>query len=104
MKLSSSQLSSGVVGVVKFTAGWYLVLITKRSVVGLLGGHYSEYLCCGCDNVAIRWVANSCIVVYHCDETTVSMQVRNQRRQWLNGLNQLLTIGSKAERTAQETK
>jgi len=35
---------SGIIGFVKFTSGWYLVLITKRSVVGLLGGHYSEYL------------------------------------------------------------
>ena len=34
--------SSGIVGFVKFTGEWYLVLITKRSVVGLLGGHYSE--------------------------------------------------------------
>jgi hypothetical protein len=34
---------SGIVGFVKFTAGYYLVLITKRSVVGLLGGHYSQY-------------------------------------------------------------
>jgi hypothetical protein len=33
---------SGIIGFVKFTSGWYLVLITKRSVVGLLGGHYSE--------------------------------------------------------------
>lgn len=33
---------SGIVGFVKFTSGYYLVLITKRSVVGLLGGHYSE--------------------------------------------------------------
>ncbi|OCF46064.1 polyphosphoinositide phosphatase [Kwoniella heveanensis CBS 569] len=54
----------GIVGFVKFTAGWYLILITKRSVVGLLGGHY----------------------IYHCDETT------------------LITIASKSERTAQETK
>ncbi|WWC73521.1 uncharacterized protein I206_107492 [Kwoniella pini CBS 10737] len=54
----------GIVGFVKFTAGWYLILITKRSVVGLLGGHY----------------------IYHCDETT------------------LITIASKSERSAQETK
>ncbi|KAK6908776.1 polyphosphoinositide phosphatase [Kwoniella mangroviensis CBS 8886] len=54
----------GIVGFVKFTAGWYLILISKRSVVGLLGGHY----------------------IYHCDETT------------------LITIASKSERTAQETK
>jgi hypothetical protein len=33
---------SGIIGFVKFTSGWYLVLITKRSVVGLLGGHYSK--------------------------------------------------------------
>lgn len=35
-------IGSGIIGFVKFTSGWYLVLITKRSVVGLLGGHYSE--------------------------------------------------------------
>jgi len=27
-------------GFVKFTAGWRMVLITKRSVVALIGGHY----------------------------------------------------------------
>jgi hypothetical protein len=37
-----SDLDSGIIGFVKFTSGWYLVLITKRSVVGLLGGHYSK--------------------------------------------------------------
>ncbi|WVQ75091.1 hypothetical protein IAR50_004700 [Cryptococcus sp. DSM 104548] len=37
----------GLVGFVKFTAGWYLILMTKRSEVGLLGGHY----------------------IYHCDDT-----------------------------------
>ncbi|CDZ98337.1 Putative phosphoinositide phosphatase [Phaffia rhodozyma] len=37
----------GLVGFVKFTQGWYLILITKRSVVALVGGHY----------------------LYHCDET-----------------------------------
>lgn len=37
-----ADLHSGIIGFVKFTSGWYLVLITKRSVVGLLGGHYSE--------------------------------------------------------------
>ena len=39
---SNADLDSGIIGFVKFTSGWYLVLITKRSVVGLLGGHYSE--------------------------------------------------------------
>ena len=31
----------------RFTAGWYMILITKRSPVALLGGHY----------------------VYHCEDT-----------------------------------
>ncbi|KAL7424872.1 phosphatidylinositol-3,5-bisphosphate 5-phosphatase [Cryptotrichosporon argae] len=39
----------GIVGFVKFTSVWYIILITKRSVVGLLGGHY----------------------IYHCDETSL---------------------------------
>lgn len=32
----------GLVGFVRFTTAWYLVMITQRSVVGLLGGHYGE--------------------------------------------------------------
>ena len=39
----AALIDSGIAGFVKFTAGWYLVLITKRSVVGLLGGHYSMF-------------------------------------------------------------
>lgn len=54
---------SGIVGFVKFTAGYYLVLITKRSVVGLLGGHYSKHL--------LTRNSPSSPTVYHCDETTV---------------------------------
>ncbi|WVN86922.1 uncharacterized protein L203_102097 [Cryptococcus depauperatus CBS 7841] len=54
----------GIIGFVKFTAGWYMILITKRSKVGLLGGQY----------------------IYHCDDTT------------------LWPIGSKVEKSAQETK
>ncbi|KEI41332.1 uncharacterized protein L969DRAFT_70805 [Mixia osmundae IAM 14324] len=42
----------GIVGFIRFTAGWYLVLVKKRSAVALLGGHY----------------------IYHCDDTsTVSI-------------------------------
>lgn len=37
----------GIVGFTKFTSTWYLCMITQRSVVGLLGGHY----------------------IYHCDKT-----------------------------------
>lgn len=44
VKAEPKLTSSGIVGFVKFTGGWYLILITKRSVVGLLGGHYSELL------------------------------------------------------------
>ena len=36
-----------LIGFVRFTAGWYMILITKRSPVALFGGHY----------------------VYHCEET-----------------------------------
>lgn len=32
--------SEGFVGFIRFTAGWYMILISKRSVVALLGGHY----------------------------------------------------------------
>lgn len=30
----------GSPGFVRFTAGWYMILVTKRSVVALVGGHY----------------------------------------------------------------
>lgn len=30
----------GIAGFVCFTAGWYIVLVAKRSPVALLGGHY----------------------------------------------------------------
>ena len=39
----------GLIGFVRFTAGYYMVLISQRSAVALLGGHY----------------------IYHCDETQV---------------------------------
>lgn len=39
----------GLIGFIRFTASWYMVLMTKRSEVGLLGGHY----------------------IYHCDDTTL---------------------------------
>lgn len=34
---------SGLVGFIRFTTCWYMILMTKRSEVGLLGGHYSEF-------------------------------------------------------------
>jgi phosphatidylinositol 3,5-bisphosphate 5-phosphatase len=31
-------------GFVRFTAGWYMIIMTKRSVVALIGGHYLYHL------------------------------------------------------------
>ncbi|PWN31122.1 hypothetical protein BDZ90DRAFT_230116 [Jaminaea rosea] len=39
----------GLVGLIRFTSTYYMVLISRRSVVALLGGHY----------------------IYHCDETKI---------------------------------
>ncbi|MCO5556969.1 hypothetical protein L7F22_010524 [Adiantum nelumboides] len=39
----------GIVGFIRFTSTYYMVLISKRSVVALIGGHY----------------------IYHCDETKI---------------------------------
>ncbi|KAF8330313.1 SacI homology domain-containing protein [Cantharellus anzutake] len=47
----------GIAGFVRFTAGWYLVAITKRTVVALLGGHY----------------------LYHCEETQMYQVTYNQK-------------------------
>jgi hypothetical protein len=38
-----------ITGFVRFTAGWYMILISKRSVVALLGGHYVYH----CENIEI---------------------------------------------------
>lgn len=50
----------------RFTGSWNIILCTKRSVVGLLGGHYSE------------WTSSPGLhssdeqgTVFHCDETLV---------------------------------
>ncbi|CUA69205.1 Polyphosphoinositide phosphatase [Rhizoctonia solani] len=47
--LNKVQEFHGIVGFVRFTAGWYIVLITKRSVRALMGGHY----------------------IYHCEDTSI---------------------------------
>lgn len=36
-------------GFIRFTAGWYMIIISKRSVVALLGGHYLYH----CENSEI---------------------------------------------------
>ena len=46
---------SGIAGFVRFTQGWYMILITKRQPVAIVAGHY----------------------IYHCDETSMRPISRN---------------------------
>ncbi|KAJ8502831.1 hypothetical protein ONZ45_g11400 [Pleurotus djamor] len=50
--LGRARVFFGVVGFIRFTAGYYMVVITKRSVVALLGGHYL-YHCEGIDVIPV---------------------------------------------------
>jgi hypothetical protein len=43
LQLSSMRIY-GVVGFVRFTQGWYMIFITKRRQVALLGGHYIYHI------------------------------------------------------------
>ncbi|TFL05756.1 SacI homology domain-containing protein [Pterulicium gracile] len=47
----------GLAGFIRFTAGWYMILVTKRTPVALLGGHY----------------------IYHCESTEVTPVCFNQK-------------------------
>ncbi|TFK48341.1 hypothetical protein OE88DRAFT_1634941 [Heliocybe sulcata] len=47
--LGKARVFFGLVGFIRFTAGWYMIIISKRSVVALLGGHYLYH----CENVDI---------------------------------------------------
>ncbi|KAE9404895.1 hypothetical protein BT96DRAFT_916565 [Gymnopus androsaceus JB14] len=47
--LGKAKVFFGVAGFIRFTAGWYMILITKRSIVALLGGHYLYH----CENTEI---------------------------------------------------
>ncbi|KII90287.1 hypothetical protein PLICRDRAFT_91346 [Plicaturopsis crispa FD-325 SS-3] len=38
--LGKARVFFGIAGFIRFTAGWYMILISKRTVVALLGGHY----------------------------------------------------------------
>ncbi|KAI0340121.1 hypothetical protein BDW22DRAFT_1379536 [Trametopsis cervina] len=42
--LGKARVFFGVAGFVRFTSNYYMVLITKRSVVALLGGHYIYHI------------------------------------------------------------
>ncbi|KIK09521.1 hypothetical protein K443DRAFT_82832 [Laccaria amethystina LaAM-08-1] len=47
--LGKAKVFFGIAGFIRFTAGWYMMLISKRSVVALLGGHYLYH----CENSEI---------------------------------------------------
>ncbi|PPQ73912.1 hypothetical protein CVT26_006660 [Gymnopilus dilepis] len=47
--LGKPRVFFGIAGFVRFTAGWYMILVSKRSVVALLGGHYLYH----CENADI---------------------------------------------------
>ena len=51
------DLAHTLLGFIQFTAGWYMVIIGKRSVVALLGGHY----------------------LYHCESTDIIPICFNQK-------------------------
>lgn len=34
----------GIIGFIKFTQGWYMLFITRRSQVALVGGHYIYHI------------------------------------------------------------
>jgi hypothetical protein len=34
----------GIVGFIRFTQGWYMIFITKRKQVALIGGHYVYHI------------------------------------------------------------
>lgn len=59
-----------VQGFVRFTAGWYMILVTKRSVVALLGGHY----------------------VYHCESTEILPICHNHRVERVSEENRLMNM------------
>lgn len=79
----------GIVGFVKFTTVWYLIVITQRSVVGLLGGHYSELGSCR-------------------NEADISLSLRQDEGDELTPLreadHQLLPISQKTNSSAQEAR
>lgn len=53
--LGKARVIFGIAGFVKFTAGWYMIVISKRSVVALLGGHYLYH----CENTEMIPVSSN---------------------------------------------
>jgi len=52
--LGKARVIFGIAGFIKFTAGWYMIVISKRSVVALLGGHYL-YHCEGTEMLPVTF-------------------------------------------------
>ncbi|PPQ90287.1 hypothetical protein CVT25_013112 [Psilocybe cyanescens] len=52
--LGKAKIFFGIAGFIRFTAGWYMIIVTKRSVVALLGGHYL-YHCENSDIVPVSF-------------------------------------------------
>ncbi|EJD51558.1 hypothetical protein AURDEDRAFT_181831 [Auricularia subglabra TFB-10046 SS5] len=52
--LGRARTFYGIAGFVRFTAGWYMVIIAKRSPVALLGGHY-VYHCEAADVIQVSF-------------------------------------------------
>ncbi|KAJ8588583.1 hypothetical protein M405DRAFT_901887 [Rhizopogon salebrosus TDB-379] len=53
--LGKQRAIFGIAGFVKFTAGWYMIVISKRSVVALLGGYYLYH----CENTEMITVPSN---------------------------------------------
>ncbi|KAI0785573.1 polyphosphoinositide phosphatase [Abortiporus biennis] len=68
--LGKARVIFGLAGFVKFTAGWYMILITKRTVVALLGGHY----------------------IYHCEESDIVPVSSNHKVEKQNEEQRLMNI------------
>ncbi|KAG8902243.1 phosphatidylinositol-3,5-bisphosphate 5-phosphatase [Tulasnella sp. 403] len=71
--LQKSQPFFGIAGFIRFTAGWYMIVISKRAVVALIGGHY----------------------IYHCEDTSMysvtTMKVDNpaEEQRLMNAFRQV---------------
>ena len=52
LRYSKKFNRSILLGFIRFTAGWYMILVSKRSVVALLGGHYL-YHCENSDTIPV---------------------------------------------------
>nr|VWO97167.1 Serine/threonine-protein kinase PknH (EC [Ganoderma boninense] len=71
--LGKARVFFGIAGFIKFTAGWYMILISKRSVVALIGGHYVYH----CENTDMIPVAFS----HKVDKTAEEQRLMNVFKQ-----------------------